>query len=187
MYKTLEHFGADKRTPSKLRPECKECRTRLYDPKKKSAYNKIYYNELREKIITQASKWTKKNRKHVVKYKISYIQKRSKIDPAYRIMISLRARLRSALKNNLKKGSTIRDLGCSVEFLKKYLESKFYNDMTWNNYGAGKNTWQIDHIIPLRKFDLTDIVQFKQAVHYSNLQPLWYKDHIVKTKKDRQL
>jgi hypothetical protein len=44
--------------------------------------------------------------------------------------------------------------------------------------------WEIDHIIPLWKFDLEDSIQFKQAVHYTNLQPLTIEDHKKKTAKE---
>lgn len=46
------------------------------------------------------------------------------------------------------------------------------------------NGWHIDHIKPLCSFDLKDKVQFKEACHYSNLQPLWAKDNLNKRKID---
>jgi hypothetical protein len=33
---------------------------------------------------------------------------------------------------------------------------------------------------PLSKFDLTIADQLKEAVHFSNLQPLWAKDNLKK-------
>ena len=55
-------------------------------------------------------------------------------------------RLISAIKGNFKSGSAVKDLGCSIDFLKQYLEVKFYGKMSWDNYGIH---WVIDHIIPL--------------------------------------
>jgi hypothetical protein len=63
----------------------------------------------------------------------------------------------------------------------KYLESKFQSGMTWENYG--KNGWHIDHIRPLSSFNLIDDKQLKLACHYTNLQPLWAKDNLVKSNK----
>jgi len=40
--------------------------------------------------------------------------------------------------------------------------------------------WHIDHKKALANFDLTDREQFLQAMHYTNLQPLWAKDNISK-------
>ncbi len=56
--------------------------------------------------------------------------------------------------------------------------------MTWENYGLGYGTWQIDHIKPLVSFDLSKREEFLQACHYTNLQPLWHEDHVKKTRND---
>jgi len=80
-----------------------------------------------------------------------------------------------------KAGSAVRDLGCSVEFLKQYLESKFLPGMTWENWA--KRGWHIDHITPLDTFDLTNREQFLQCCHYTNLQPLWWRDNLSKGTK----
>jgi hypothetical protein len=68
-----------------------------------------------------------------------------------------------------KAGSAVRDLGCTIPELMVYLEARFQEGMSWENYGA----WHLDHIKPLVLFDLTDREQFLQAAHYTNLQPLW--------------
>ena len=60
-------------------------------------------------------------------------------------------------------------IGCDLEFLKKHLESQFDDKMSWENYAT---YWQIDHILPLTYFDLTDTEQQKKCFHWSNLQPL---------------
>ena len=51
--------------------------------------------------------------------------------------------------------------------------------MSWENYGQ----WHVDHIIPCCTFNLTDESQLKKCFNYKNLQPLWAKDNLIKSKK----
>jgi hypothetical protein len=93
-----------------------------------------------------------------------------------KISRNLRSRLSIALKNNSKRGSAVKDLGCTIDEFKKYLESHFYDSddgipMRWDNYG--KNGWELDHITPLSSFDLSDPDQFKKACNYKNITPAW--------------
>ena len=76
-------------------------------------------------------------------------------------------------------GSAVRDLGCSIPEFMIYIESLFQPGMSWDN----RRTWHIDHVIPLAAFDLTDPEQFKQACHYTNLQPLWATENLRKSAK----
>lgn len=105
-----------------------------------------------------------------------------------KIATNLRGRLSQAVRNNYKSGSAVQDLGCSIECLKKQLESLFYPNpetgemMSWDNYG--RKGWHIDHIKPLCKFDLTNIVQLREACNFKNLQPLWFKDNLEKRHVD---
>lgn len=101
-------------------------------------------------------------------------------DKEYYLILMLRERLRSALntKNIRKRFSAVELIGCSIDYFKKYLESKFDKDMTWDNYGF--YGWHIDHIKPCSKFDLTNEEEQKKCFHYNNLQPLWMKDNFRK-------
>ena len=107
-----------------------------------------------------------------------YEQDRLHIDTNFKLRKMLRNRMVSAVKKNLKCGSSVKDLGCTIPELKQYLESKFQEGMTWENWGV--HGWHIDHIVPLASFDLADREQFLKACHYTNLQPLWAKDNLSK-------
>lgn len=100
-----------------------------------------------------------------------------------RIAYKLRSRLYSALRGKSKCGSAVRDLGCTINFLRGYLEARFQDGMCWANYGK---VWHIDHIRPLISFDLTDRGEFLKACHYTNLQPLFAKDNFRKGKLSQE-
>jgi len=85
----------------------------------------------------------------------------------------VRTRIRNALRYCSKKSSTLVLLGCSICDFKNYLESKFKDGMNWNNYGNGKGNWNIDHIVPISRFDLLKKEEQKKAFHYLNCQPMW--------------
>lgn len=98
-----------------------------------------------------------------------------------KIAMRMRKRLWSALKTNVKADKTFNLVGCSTEHLIQYLESKFLPGMSWDNYG--KSGWHVDHIKPLALFDLSDKAQQNLAFHYTNLQPLWWRDNLSKGDK----
>jgi hypothetical protein len=118
------------------------------------------------------------------KYYWTYSKERMANDVNYKLKKRLRTRLYSALTQNVKIGSAVSDLGCSIEELKTHLESQFQQGMSWDNWGIGPGTWQIDHIKRLAGFNLADPIQLKNACHYTNLQPLWFEDHLLKSAKE---
>ncbi len=130
---------------------------------------KNYYNKNKNLCSDRRKTWASKNRKYLSDYANIRQKERSKVDINYKLKIRLRNRIRMALKRGSKSGSAVSDLGCSIQFFKNYIESKFKTGMNWNNYGK----WQLDHIIPLSSFDLSNRSEFLKAVHYSNFQPLW--------------
>lgn len=117
------------------------------------------------------------------------IKNRNKTDVQFKLSRILRVRLYSALHDNLKNGSAVRDLGCDTAYLKLYLESKFYQNpltgdqMSWENHGNGKGKWQIDHIEELHTVDLSNRDDLLRVCNFKNLQPLWHEDHVNKRGK----
>ena len=138
-----------------------------------------YYIENKDVISKRIKTYVENNKDMVRHRKNKYERKKTKDDIQFRIGKNLRRRLRNALNNKTKSGSALKDLGCTIESFKAYLESKFQPGMTWNNYGY--DGWHIDHIKPLSSFDLTNRKQFLEACHYTNLQPLWKQDNLTKS------
>lgn len=118
-------------------------------------------------------------------YYQKYLSNRYNNDIQFRIASCLRSRLYQAIKREIKLGSAVNDLGCSIEEFKVYLESQFQPGMSWENYGngSGYTKWNIDHIIPLNTVDLTDREQFLKVCHYTNLRPMWQCENISRNKK----
>jgi hypothetical protein len=96
---------------------------------------------------------------------------------------TLRTRIYRSLKcqDASKHKKTQEMLGCSFEFFKGYLEAQFKVGMTWDNHGV--NGWHIDHIYPCSAFDLSKPEEQMKCFHYSNMQPLWANENILKGDK----
>jgi len=197
---SLDKFYKDRSSPDGISYKCKICNRTSKQTKSykeyKSKTDKIYREKNTEKIKSKYREYVKTNKERIREYKkqwylenkqhvISRVNKRHKerlkIDVNYKLSVYLRCRLNSALKykNSNKNGSFVKDLGCSIQNLKEYLESKFLQGMTWENHGD----WHIDHINPLSSFDLTNRDDFLKACHYTNLQPLWASDNLIKGAK----
>lgn len=115
--------------------------------------------------------WRKSNRDKIRKYTAN----KYKTDILFRLNTLIRNRIKQAMK--YQKSKVLLDtVGCSIEELKNYLESKFQPGMSWDNQGQ----WHIDHIVPLSRFNLTDNVEVQKASHYTNLQPMWATDNLRK-------
>lgn len=68
-----------------------------------------------------------------------------------------------------------------MDQLKDWLERQFDSNMSWDNYGRGKNKWNIDHEYPLDLIDLNNRIQLLPVLHYTNLQPMWNIDNRKKS------
>ena len=134
------------------------------------------------KDATRARQYYQNNKEKVALYRKSKYNS----DLSFRLKAILRSRLNIIMKKSIKTGSAVKDLGCSIEELKSFLASQFQSNMSWSNYGRKEEVicWEIDHIIPLDSFDLTDREQFLKACHYTNLQPLWAEDNHRKSNKN---
>jgi len=155
---------------------CKEC-YKLY---RKDQYLKTKEHE---KIIRDA--WYINNRDKKAQYEKTFRKDYYAKDSTFRLGLNIRVRLNNVLRKNkgyiAGQNIALDNLGCTVEELKKYLESKFKPGMTWDNWS--RDGWHIDHKKPLSSFDLTNPEHLKIVCHYTNLQPLWAEDNLIKGSK----
>lgn len=194
--KLTTEFPKCSRNKDGLDTHCKECRNAVnknYRNNNKEWFKnnrKKNYIKNKEKILAQKSLYAAKHKKEKAEYDKIYRQKNKKRIQAlqkewskksikHRIISNLRRRLHRVLKGNVKSEKTLSLIGCSSEFLKEYIENKFQEGMSWENYGE----WHIDHIKPCSSFDLSDPKQQKECFNYTNLQPLWAIDNLKKSYK----
>lgn len=138
-----------------------------------------YYNENRQSRIEYSRKWRALNPdKRKVQHRLEHAKR--KLDPECRMIALLRRRISLALKHKWKHGRTIELLGCSIPDFRIYLESKFETGMSWENYG--RTGWHIDHIMPCAIFDLSKPEHQKLCFHFSNMQPMWARENLIKGK-----
>lgn len=176
--KFLSDFYKDKKHSDGLRSDCKECfnlRIKKYYSEHRGQF-KTYWLKNKDKI----KKYRNKNKDKINKYNKNYRNQRRYTDIKYRILLNLRCRIGKTIKRNSKSESTKKLLGCTVEYLKRHLEARFTEGMSWDNYGRGDNgkrEWHIDHIKSCASFDLSKPEEQKACFHFSNLQPLWAIDN----------
>ena len=161
----------------------------LENREQKIKYQKMYALKNKERIKEKKKEYRLKNKERIKEKKKEYysrpekkelrrknVNNRYKTDINFRLTVICRARLRKALKGLTKSASTMKLIGCTINELRKHIESKFEPWMTWENYGL----WDVDHIIACAKFDLTCPVQQLACFNWSNLQPM---EHIANIKK----
>ena len=138
------------------------------------------YRKLNKEHIKEYQKeYIKANKERIKEYQKEYKKERRKVDPLFKITYNLRNRTYQAFKRKgyCKTSKTQEMLGVSWEVCKAHIERQFTKGMNWDNYGD----WHIDHIIPLASANTEE--RLKKLCHYSNLQPLWAVDNLIKSAK----
>ena len=129
-----------------------------------------------ERARERTREWHRQN-----KDRVNELARERRKDVNVRIKCNLRKRLSFLLRKNIvsKTEQTLDLLGIPFTEFMLYLESKFQVGMSFDNYGE----WHLDHIVPCYYFDLTKFQDRQKCFHYTNIQPLWAKDNLVKNKR----
>lgn len=154
-------------------------------------YAKKYYKLNNHLINTQNKKWREdnpnyhKNKRNnnidfFREYAKTYQKNKRNTDPQHRLKKSIQSSLNFNLKkyNTKKVDSTINYLGCNTSDYVEYIENLLFPEMTWENYGE---IWEIDHILPISRFDFTINEEIYKAFNYINTQPLFKTTEIARS------
>jgi len=128
----------------------------------KAASDKAYFDENRERRLSEMKIYQKANRERINELHNAYLRDRRSKDPTFLVETRTRSRLGNFLRSTgkSKSSSTFSLVGCSPDELRVHLSIDTVDDMLKH---------QIDHIFPLVAFRSKNI---DSASHYSNLQML---------------
>jgi hypothetical protein len=123
----------------------------------------------------QSEKYKLKSKEYYQKNKDKMREKYNNSYNKYKYRYAWRAILKRTFSyfHTIKYDKTINILGYSAEDFKKDIESKFTENMSWDNYGE----WHIDHIRSIATFDSTDSPSDVNSL--SNLRPMWATTRII--------
>ena len=202
--KSIECYGKLTKSPDGLRYDCNDCRKEyrqknrehvkqknyLYYATKKDELiekNKIYREINKETISNQRKEYRNRDevKSHIREKQKEYlpirklkIQEKRKTDINFQISEIIRSKIHKMLKNKNTSYTTL--IGCDVTFLKAWLEFRFSSEMSWDNLGS---FWQIDHVLPINKFDFSKENDKQICFHWTNLQPLTALENRQKSDK----
>jgi hypothetical protein len=170
--KNVEKRAADMRKWTKKNKAYLRAYRAAYGPRRRELYQKR-----REEILARKREMAPRYAERVNRYKRN--QRVTNIQ--YMLKDRIRATLGRALRRQFVKKSkrTMELVGCTPRELKAHIEAQFVDGMTWET----RHLWHVDHRRPLGSFDLRDIEQQRQAMHFTNLQPLWSQDNHRKSNK----
>ena len=170
-----------------LRSICKACRKAYNQTDEAKSYRKAYdqTNEAKayRKEYQQTDEYKATLKAYIQTdgykaYKKSYNKQRRVDDPLYRFALNIRTAISKSIRNRgfTKKARAFEILGCSYEYFLSYITSQFIDDMSVDKLGKEIH---LDHIIPISSATTeSDVLRLS---HWSNFQPLWAKDNIIKS------
>jgi hypothetical protein len=203
--KSFNDFTKDKHRPDGYKIYCKSCVKSNYKPKeltieqkeRKKLINKFWRKKNQDYVKLKKTEYYINNKEHVInKSKENYLKNREKYNETKKAYILNKLKNNSDFKfkssiSNLircsfyracngtykKSNKTEEILGCSINEFSLYLQKQFKDGMTFENYGE----WHLDHIYPISL--ATTEEEIIKLNHYTNFQPLWASENIIKSNK----
>ena len=144
-----ENFSKDKSAKDGLCPQCIDCRKDFY---LKKLYEIKIYNEQ-----NRVSRNT-------------YLKNKRESDVKFRLNSNTRSRLHHALNGKSKSSSTRDIFGIDIDTYRKLIEWQMTPEMNWSNI-------EIDHVIAICLFVVSNHEQLKEAFNWKNTQPFLKHGH----------
>ena len=169
--KLLEYFRHN-------RQKCHECEKKDGRNYRQSDTGKInskqWVNNNKEYMAKLQSNWYETNKQKIRSKNTERIAN----DPVYKLKNDIKMYLGFTLKDSFKDEvnnklhndkDIIEYINCTIAFYIEWLKFNMTPEMTFANHGE---YWQMDHVIPKNKFDLTDNKQIEFCYNWSNVSPI---------------
>ena len=141
-------------------------------------YAKKWYTKHKEEAKEWWQNRSEEQKAAKAEYNKNWKNKQYTENTVYRLRIIISTSMMRSIKKNKTNKRLYRYLGYTIEELKEHLEHQFEDWMNWDNLGLTANkekeTWQIDHIIPVNTFNIKEIgdEEFRKCWALDNLRPL---------------
>jgi hypothetical protein len=165
----IEMFNKNCQAHNGRLPICKTCaKNRLVKNRSKTKYKpRERSNEDRESAKNKRREWHR--RRHQI---------RKATDPIYDIKRRLKFRIHHLMKKMdcVKSQTSMKLLGCTIQFFKEWIESQFPDDMSW----ADRKSFHLDHVRPCASYNLLNPDEQKQCFSWMNYRPMWATENLSK-------
>ena len=153
-----------------------------------NAYAQVYRAENIAKIAkSQATYYQevyKMRKPEYDKSRLDVVRESSKLryaqDKNYRMKKVLRTRFSKLVKCGKMSHSMMDYLGMTITQFTQWIEWQFISTMSWDNHGV---VWEIDHVVPCKLFDLSNIDDVRVCFRWNNLRPLIKQENAEKSAK----
>lgn len=209
--KFMKDFNEFPKNGKVLRSYCKICHSTKQRERYKNnratylKSNKEYYEKNKNILLVKNKEYRLKNRNSILENKRIYykthkdiillnakmeknkikrnlkLKARRKVDKKFCIINSYRARLSQVLNKN-KKNTYINFIKCSKTEFEKWILYQLCSKKTFNINNYGKK-WVIDHVIPIKFFNLNDEQHKAICFSWCNLRILSVKANLIKSDK----
>ena len=147
------------------------------DPEKYHKKWADYYAKTKDENKKAKQNWISipENRDKRNEYIRKYKADRRLNDNAYKLFENHRKKIWKSLTN--KSNSSKELLGCDIENYVNWITYTMSDEMTWDNYGT---YWNIDHLVPVNTFDITNPDEAKKAFNWKNTWAMLSSDNFSK-------